>query len=534
MTPEAPNPLHAHSDPRSSWSTLNVAEALPGVATPLCWGIWSEVEHSPRAAFYAMGALERAGLKIPTRSEDRILNLFYGRLALRVDFLLAMADRIPGTTGDALARDIFGFVPPDYVSKPTKRRWPVVIAKLPREFLRTPRNVRRARTTFDPWWRTQIARVDQLDLTDVRAMYLDAAAHFRRSNCVSARSMTAAIQPVYQELGKLAQAAGVDAAALMRGHSEHEESIMISDLWEVSRDRMALDVFRANYGYHGPDEGELSARVWREDPAPLEAIVDGYRRLGDDESPAARVAEGARERDRAEAALLRALPRSKRSSAKLVLRLGRRYVPLRAVSKIAFVQSLDVGRAAARRGGALLAEQGVLDDPEDVFHLTREEFLGALPADVPAAVAERKALRARYEQLELPPFFTGQPEPIPIAAEVDTRRLEGIGVSPGVVEASVRVVTDPADTEMTEGEILVSHTTDPSWASVMFMASGLIVDIGGQLSHAAVVARELGIPCVMNTTVGTRALRTGDRCRIDGAAGTVELLARATSQTGQT
>jgi len=77
---------------------------------------------------------------------------------------------------------------------------------------------------------------------------------------------------------------------------------------------------------------------------------------------------------------------------------------------------------------------------------------------------------------------------------------------------------------MEPGDILVAHTTDSSWASVMFLAGALVVDIGGQISHAAVIARELGVPCVMNTGVGTRTLRTGDRVRVDGSAGTVELL----------
>jgi len=74
------------------------------------------------------------------------------------------------------------------------------------------------------------------------------------------------------------------------------------------------------------------------------------------------------------------------------------------------------------------------------------------------------------------------------------------------------------------GEILVTTTTDPSWASIMFISSALVVDIGGALSHAAVVARELGIPCVVNTRNGTRSLHTGDRVRVDGNAGTVEVM----------
>jgi phosphoenolpyruvate synthase/pyruvate phosphate dikinase len=75
--------------------------------------------------------------------------------------------------------------------------------------------------------------------------------------------------------------------------------------------------------------------------------------------------------------------------------------------------------------------------------------------------------------------------------------------------------------------VLVSSTTDPSWSSIMFISSALVVDIGGPLSHAAVVARELGVPCVVNTRDGTERLQTGDRVRVDGGTGTVEILQRA-------
>jgi phosphoenolpyruvate synthase/pyruvate phosphate dikinase len=105
--------------------------------------------------------------------------------------------------------------------------------------------------------------------------------------------------------------------------------------------------------------------------------------------------------------------------------------------------------------------------------------------------------------------------------------LTGTGASPGAVEGRAVVVTDPARADVEPGDILVAYTTDPSWASIMFLAKALVVDIGGVLSHAAVVARELGIPCVMGTQQGTRVLRTGDLCRVDGTAGTVRILERA-------
>ena len=88
---------------------------------------------------------------------------------------------------------------------------------------------------------------------------------------------------------------------------------------------------------------------------------------------------------------------------------------------------------------------------------------------------------------------------------------------------------DAATSELEPGEILVCETTDPSWASLFLVASALVIDIGGALSHGAIVARELGVPCVINTRVGTRCLRTGDLLRVDGERGSVTVLAAADS-----
>src|SRR5690606_22981714 len=108
--------------------------------------------------------------------------------------------------------------------------------------------------------------------------------------------------------------------------------------------------------------------------------------------------------------------------------------------------------------------------------------------------------------------------------------VHGIGASGGMVEGIVRIVHDPAFTDIEPDEVLVCVTTDPSWASALFLSSALVVDIGGMLSHAAVVAREVGVPCVIGTGNGTKALRTGDRVRVNGNEGTVEILERATAE----
>jgi phosphoenolpyruvate synthase/pyruvate phosphate dikinase len=134
--------------------------------------------------------------------------------------------------------------------------------------------------------------------------------------------------------------------------------------------------------------------------------------------------------------------------------------------------------------------------------------------------------------LTIPRDWTGTPVPLAAPATVheQVRTLAGIGVSPGIVEGIVRVVDDPAFAEVEPDEILVARLTDPSWSSIMFISAGLIVDTGGALSHAALVARELKIPCVVNTGNGTSALRSGDRVRVDGGSGVVEVLSPSPAQ----
>jgi pyruvate,water dikinase len=190
-------------------------------------------------------------------------------------------------------------------------------------------------------------------------------------------------------------------------------------------------------------------------------------------------------------------------------------------------------RAAARVCGEHLARAGSIDDPEDVFFLTLEEI--GDHSDLRAVVSERKRLRAEYERMDIPMTGSGTPEPAVSSDSTATRdgpldtgaTLKGLGASHGVVEGRVHVAVDPRDISSFEpGEVLVCRTTDPSWTTWFMMSSAVVIDIGGTLSHGAIVARELAIPCVINTKIGTHVLQTGDRVRVDGDIGAVTILER--------
>ncbi|WP_218028500.1 PEP-utilizing enzyme [Nocardia yamanashiensis] len=513
-----------------------MGEAFPGVLTPLGWSLCGpSVELGIRDCYARVGALPRREVRIPERMEDRLISVFYGRGALNVNFFCRMGAHLPGTAPDAIARQFLGELPDGIPSERNHRRWPIVAAKTAYTQATIRRDVLRRTSPVSPWWRHHIARMDERDLDGARLVLAEAHIWFKEMIRLQAAGLFVAIQSVYDQFLALLARSDLDpdhANALISGQGDHAETAMITDLWALSRGRIKLADFLSEHGYHGPLEGEISSLVWREDPTPVLRLAEHYRSLGDDADPVAAAVHRAGKRHDAERALLGSLSPWQRPAARVVLAATASRMPLRGVAKASFLQAFDVARGAARRMGTQLLDRGVISEPEDVFYFTVDELCGQLPDDPAGVVAQRRAERTTFATMTLPASWQGTPVPISATdARPSTRErsvITGIGASGGVVEGVVRVIEDPAFNDLAEaGEVLVCGTTDPSWASVIVLAAALIVDVGGLLSHAAVVAREIGVPCVIGTGDGSAVLRTGDRVRVNGTSGTVEILTRA-------
>ncbi|WP_175364486.1 PEP-utilizing enzyme [Mycobacterium lentiflavum] len=530
---DAWNPLHQPGRDETHWSTVNVGEALPGVATPLGWTIWSDIgDRMCRDLSYAIGVFDAHERKQPPPGPDRIITSFFGRIAMQSEWLATVGDRMPGTTGEVAIAGMLGEAPPSMTFAPTMRRYPVIAHRLPYAALTMPGKVRRLAPQIDAWWRSEIPKLAEADLSAAVMIFADATRRFSETMTAHGIALFAAITPLVNALTALVTRTGIGDVGVLSG-TGGAEMAMIDDIWRASRGELTLEAVVANHGFHGPLEGEISSRVWREDPSPLAAVIERYAATDESASPLARE-RAARERlPVMQSELLTALPAAARPGVRLLLNHAARTIPLRGVGKASFLQALDVARAAARRVGEHLAMSGVLADAGDAFYLTVDEIVEGVAFDQGVArdlVGRRRERRTEYQRLELPSWWRGTPRPTEIKATDDSGDdvlLTGIAAGSGVVEGPVRVVHDPAVIEVEPGEILVAPTTDPSWASIMFVSSALIVDIGSVLSHAAVVARELGLPCVVNTRNGTRVLRDGDLVRVDGAAGTVQLIKRA-------
>lgn len=197
--------------------------------------------------------------------------------------------------------------------------------------------------------------------------------------------------------------------------------------------------------------------------------------------------------------------------------------------------ALDADRRLLRRDPELDADWRKLVEAGSPFAsvpssflLTIDEVVGALRApraDLVLLVRSRRAELARDQARPDPPAtFVGSPPPVVLPPSVGPV-LRGLPASPGVVEGKARVLLreDEMD-ELQPGEILVVHTTDVGWTPLFLVAAGVVTELGGPLSHAAVVAREFGVPSVVNVVGATRAIRVGDVLRVDGDRGTVEQL----------
>jgi pyruvate,water dikinase len=198
--------------------------------------------------------------------------------------------------------------------------------------------------------------------------------------------------------------------------------------------------------------------------------------------------------------------------------------------KFMVVRLLAVIKEILKSNAVQLAAAEKLGQPDDIWFLKWDELFSIWDenaADWGSLIAQRRADLKRYEKLTPPLIVTSDGESPVVHYQIDGApegALLGNPVSPGVVEGVVHVIRDPQRETLAPDEILVAEFTDPGWTPLFINASGLILEVGGALTHGAVVAREYGIPAIVGARDVTTKLQTGQRVRVDGNRGIVEML----------
>ncbi len=315
-------------------------------------------------------------------------------------------------------------------------------------------------------------------------------------------------------------------------------------LQSITAGRAFLDQwngFLSRHGHHTRGEVELINPRWSETPDVVLGIVRNYLEIlaGNLNTPATRLTELGEQRRTLEKECLDRLKNPiKRGLFRWLLRHAQRGVAIKENVKSESVRRLSQARLQLLELGRRLVPLGRCADPNDVFFLTvdelRSEYLFGSGEELRKIVAARRAEYARYQKLHPPPvvFGCGNPDewqPDLIEAAVD--HLEGLPASPGVATGRARVLLeiDPRD-RVLAGEILVAPSTDPAWSPYFLTAAGIVIDLGGMLSHGSILAREYGLPAVTNVGSATRIIRTGDIVQVDGNRGLIHILERSTPQ----
>jgi phosphohistidine swiveling domain-containing protein len=287
-----------------------------------------------------------------------------------------------------------------------------------------------------------------------------------------------------------------------------------------------LAAFLARYGFRSIGEIDLGVPRWSEDPTHLLGAIANYLQLGDGAvAPDEQFERGAREAEALITTLLGRVRGPRRRVVRFFLGRLRALMGSRELPKYTLIRRLFTPmRELLKPVGEELAAANRLESADDIFFVTVAEARQALAgADMRATVAARRATHEReLARRHVPRVLLSDGTDAEVAlVDVPDGALRGSPASPGVVTAAARVILSPQGARLKPGEILVAPSTDPGWTPLFLTAGGLVMEMGGMMSHGAVVAREYGIPAVVGVAGATERIATGEEITVDGSAGVV-------------
>jgi pyruvate,water dikinase len=523
----------------------NVSEMMPGAVCPLTgsftgWGI----DYGLQFMQVAVGARPRI------ESDWQVTAQAYGHLFLNLTGNVVMSAAVLGSSADQTAQTLCGRIVPELKEFPP--------LPFPRRLLNTVKLLRFALTAPGVVDRfgEELAQFGIAHQSDSAAMWaeLESKSWFFE-HCMAVHIQSSALSgflcAVVENMvsGKSSNSTGEDqgeAVRLLSGASGVESALMLEQLdtlldhiashpeagsafqrataeqalqWLRATPPLAGEFadFMASHGHRGYRELCMRDPSWGDDPAPLIQSMQA--------AVHARLATGGHRHLHAVDIDWSALDRGLR----WILPRAHNAIRRREHTKSQLVQVGHHFKLAFRHLGQLLVGEGSLPDADLVYFFSFDELPAFIASPSAAAVSRARARRDALpfqQRFEFPEISVGMPQPLePREVDMADGILHGRPASSGVVEGIVRVAHTLAEAaQLQPGEILVTPITDIGWTPYFSMIGGLVTDLGSAVSHGAVIAREYGLPCVVNTRQGTRFLRTGDRVRLDGGSGRVALL----------
>ena len=562
------------------WTRANVAEVLPEPVTPLGWDLlWEHIcVDGWRDLFIQDLGMEDSELD---RERAEVIGVFGGYAYLGAALFRVWAGRTPGMTPNTIDEAYFGEHPdvPVYVAEPwhANPRTTEIMGKylewttvgLDQSGLESDKaeslRLRAARPDFGAMSIEALLGFVMAQRPVIRRMF-----HQHISQSVGASVGPGILAQICGAIGQPTWAmrlmtgmGGVDSAApsyaMWEMSRRAKSSKVLSAIFEAANTGMharlvaaaeggsaeardflgSLEAFLAEFGSRGANEWDLVSQVWELRPDTVLAAIDRMRVSPDAASPMLENSKREAERHDLETQVRAALVGNDEALGGFEVGLAScaSFLPGRERSKTTIIRVLHEVRMATLEIGRRLTTKGLLDAPEQVFYLFMDEFeemVHGNRADVKANIPNRIAYRDWLQGLE-PPFIVKAPpgpnatwakrgaRPVEPMAVGDV--LQGVAGCPGTATGRARVILDPTDPYALEpGDILIAPATDPSWTPLFVPAAAVVVDMGAALSHAVIVSRELGIPCVPSAIDATRRIPDGAIVTVDGDLSTVTIV----------
>ena len=560
------------------WSRANVGEVLPEPPSPLGWDL--VFDNGGTVQGWRDCMVKRLGIGDnevhPTRPE--VMGVFGGYAFLGITMLRVWAERTPGFTADALDAAYFAGHPgiPPYVAEPWHENaatttvmagwlgW--VMGDRNQDELEADRVAARVVRASRP----DLSALSDAELLDrarsLKPMLRDLfSQHINQSGAASIGpgvlgAVCAAIGDPTATMRLLGGVGGVDSAAPSLAMWELSRTVRnnneLSAAFDAGFDGLTvrlrgdtspgvaafvkeLDAFLAEFGSRGPNEWDIHSHTWETNPDLVLAAVDRMRFADDTVAPGLHQAAAEAERLRLGAEISEKLAGDPETQGQFnaALASAATFMAGRERSKTNIIRALHEVRMSVWEIGRRAVARGELLEPRDICLLFTDEveaLIGGTLTDIRDTAQARQAHLDWLGSLEPPFIVTSPPPPNTEWAKKGANRaavgavgdvLAGLAGCPGVARGRARVVLDPSDPGALEpGDILVAPMTDPAWTPLFVPAGGVVVNVGAPLSHAIIVSRELGIPCVVSVNEATERIPDGALIEVDGNNGTVTIL----------
>jgi pyruvate,water dikinase len=542
------------------WSNANIGEALPGVATPFTWSVLSEFSNLGfRRAFGALGCT------VPRDAE--LVGDFRGRIYINLSEFSAIMSQIPWIHPSMLLRlggGEYSAELDEVVAQKSSTRFilrlPQTVSRYVRENFRLNARIEE----FEAYFTDERMRIGSIDprilepsgldrmlgdvehlLDETGSIMLTAYANllaaalallgilrlFARDQGLGLyRDLLSGLDDVSSArpgfvLWQIAKLARKEPEVVSELRSRPLAELRVSSL-PPGRTRDALSRFLVDYGYRGVREAEIGAPRWAEDPTLMFAALRSH--LDSELDLDAREREAQQTRQAAERRLAQSVPMPLRPSVRRLLEVVRRFTRMREQLRGHVVEVLGMFRRVALEASRRIHAREPEAGADAAFFLTLAEVRRVLYDENDRVAIRVQRRRLEYERNralpEPPTTFVGFP-PDDAHLSVASKRMTGLAASRGVAEGRVRILKDPAQAaDFRPGEVLVVAAADTGWAPLFLAASAVVTELGGPLSHAAIILREYAVPAVVNVRGATRALQEGDLVRVDGDAGVIEVL----------